>query len=154
MSFLRWLASFLATAALARATCTESCSETWLPFGGSSFLLSSGKATWFNAFTECHALNGSLAAILSERENDFLAGLLTVCRVDKAWIGLSDAYIENVFTWVEGDMLFMNFGPGEPSGSGDHASEDCVEMRQDTGFQWNDEYCMEKRRFLCRKDTE
>ncbi|ROT85869.1 low affinity immunoglobulin epsilon Fc receptor [Penaeus vannamei] len=71
MSALRWLASLLATAALAAAS-TESCSETWISFGESSFLLSSGNASWFDAFTECHRLGGKLASIQSQRENDFL----------------------------------------------------------------------------------
>ncbi|XP_037802621.1 CD209 antigen-like protein A [Penaeus monodon] len=154
MSFLRWLAPLLATAPLCSVACTDNCSQTWFPFGGSSFLLSSENATWYNAYTKCHDLGGSLASILSEGENEFLAGLLTICRVDKAWIGLTDTYHKKVFTWIEGEMLFWNFGPGEPSGSGDHASEDCVEMRQDIDFKWNDEYCMEKRRFLCRKAPE
>ncbi|XP_069972740.1 low affinity immunoglobulin epsilon Fc receptor-like [Penaeus vannamei] len=154
MSALRWLASLLATAALAAAS-TESCSETWISFGESSFLLSSGNASWFDAFTECHRLGGKLASIQSQRENDFLHGMLTVCGVDKAWIGLTDAFINTVFKWADKeDLTFLNFGPGEPSGSGDHASEDCVEMRQDLEYQWNDEYCMVKRRFLCRKSTE
>ncbi|XP_042878334.1 C-type mannose receptor 2-like [Penaeus japonicus] len=173
MDPLRWLTLLLTTAVLCRAlngrneresppsaianaledslsrqARGETYAQPWYPIGDSSFLVSNGTAKWYEAYVECHELGGSLASISSQTENDSLSGLLTALSVDSAWIGLSDTELESVFKWAEGELTFLNFAPGEPSDSGDHSVEDCVEMRRDLDFRWNDEYRL-RRGDLC-----
>ena len=90
-------------------------------------------------------LNGYLATVTSQEENDFLHGLSPTM----AWIGASDEGSEGTWSWRTGPeagqtffMLgagsqpgFSNWSAGEPNNNGD---DNFVVMNWTSDGQWND----------------
>ncbi|XP_042878324.1 brevican core protein-like [Penaeus japonicus] len=131
-------------------TAVASCPERWLLFRASCFLVSDASGTYGDGWTFCRQQGGSLASVRSQEEHDFLAGVLPA----SVWIGLSDGASEGTFLWADSSKSsYTNFYPNEPSGSGGHPDEDCVEMRSAFDFAWNDEWCYTYNRYLCRMDV-
>ncbi|XP_037801782.1 brevican core protein-like [Penaeus monodon] len=127
-----------------------SCPVGWTPFGSSCFLVSDESGTYGDGWNFCRERGGVLASVRSQEEQDFVAGLLP----GSVWIGLSDGVAEGTFAWADASTSsYTNFHPNEPSGSGGHADEDCVELRSAFGFAWNDEWCGTLNRYLCRMDV-
>lgn len=64
-------------------------------------LSSSETNTWENAFDYCEGVNGNMAVINSEEENDFLMSLLVDSPYDQAYFGLRNDG-ENNWEWANG----------------------------------------------------
>ncbi|MPC95925.1 Neurocan core protein [Portunus trituberculatus] len=66
------------------------------------------------------------------------------------WIGLNDLEDPGNYTWDDcTEFIYSNWGENEPNnfysiGGFLTASEDCVEMREQFGYQWNDKRCSTK----------
>lgn len=59
------------------------------------------------------------------------------------WMGLSDEFIENEYTWIDTDtplLEFTDWFPGEPNDNSKD-SEDCVLFWDEHDFLWNDGAC-------------
>lgn len=95
-------------------------------------------------------VQGYLATITSQEENDYLLGKL----LGDGWFGASDSVTEDDWQWVTGPEsgtsfwaglgdgapvggLFSNWSSGEPNNSGD---EDCAQFYS-SGTGWNDLPC-------------
>ncbi|ROT63780.1 mannose receptor [Penaeus vannamei] len=112
-------------------------------------------ASWTEAKDSCIGLGGVLASITSEDEQAFVSGLLT----RSAWIGLSDRNTENEFKWEdECQFNYTSWQEGEPN---NHLAfltfgvgEDCVEMKKEYGYLWNDEGCSSNKAFVCERPAE
>nr|XP_027231237.1 C-type mannose receptor 2-like [Penaeus vannamei] len=97
-------------------------------------------------------LGGVLASITSEDEQAFVSGLLN----SSAWIGLSDQETEGEFTWEDGSPFnYDSWEEGEPDNLYMYLSigvgEDCVEMKQEYDYRWNDEFCLAAKAFVCER---
>ncbi|ROT85870.1 mannose receptor [Penaeus vannamei] len=164
------------TTATEPPTTVPSCPEGWTAFESSCFLVSDESGTYGDGWNFCRARGGVLASVRSQAEQDFVTGLLP----GSVWIGLSDGVAEGAFAWADAStssytksvkeslspeakeprlrpdarlLPGLSFYPGEPSGSGGHPDEDCVELRAAFGFAWNDEWCETRNRYLCRIDV-
>jgi len=89
------------------------------PTTGNYYELVSETVTWKTAKDEAEnrshlGLQGYLATLTSERENDETASRFTF---DKAWIGASDASTEGDWKWVTGPERGTLFWEGDESGS-------------------------------------
>lgn len=95
-------------------------------------------------------MQGDLATITSQQENDFIFGL---GNVNNYWLGgfqnlSSPSYSEpgGGWEWVTGEpFTYTNWLPGEPNNTGAFPSEDYLELLQSGGFgeTWNDAHPME-----------
>lgn len=94
------------------------------------------------AETACEALGAHLAIITAQAEQDAIAGLIGTTT---AYLGATDQVTEGTFLWVDMTPLtFTNFNTGEPNnGAGTH-QEDCLVMRGDKNFQWDDRPCLDE----------
>jgi hypothetical protein len=98
-----------------------------------------------------YGVNGYLATITSQTENDFVAARL----VGDGWFGASDSASEGTWKWVTGPESgttfwsgasggstvggnYANWASGEPNDSG--GNEDCAQFYISTG-KWNDLPC-------------
>jgi len=80
------------------------------------------------------SVSGHLATITSAEENAFIFD--SVASGNNAWIGLSDAETEGVFTWVTGEPLdYTNWFTGEPNNDA-ILGENFGEFKADGS--WND----------------
>ncbi len=116
----------------------------------------SGSITWNGAQAAApsqtaYGVNGYLATITSQSENDFVAARL----VGDGWFGASDSAIEGNWRWVTGPESgtqfwsgagggstvggnYANWASGEPNDSS--GNEDCAQFYISTG-KWNDLPC-------------
>ena len=73
------------------------------------------------------------------------------------WIGLTDADVENEWTWCNGRKLagFFNWATGQPNNYNN--DQDCVAIRKGTFYdidyngEWHDDACTDKKGFICEK---
>ncbi|ROT63784.1 mannose receptor [Penaeus vannamei] len=127
-------------------TLTVMTSSGWEINELSCYLVVEDVASWTDAKGNCTDLGGVLASITSEDEQAFVSGLLN----SSAWIGLSDQETEGEFTWEDGSPFnYDSWEEGEPNNSYMYLTlgvgEDCVEMKKEYDFRWNDELCPAER---------
>ncbi len=80
-------------------------------------LSSANQNTWENALVYCQGLNGYLATITSEEENEFLFNYMKECAYESAYFGLADSASEGIWTWCNGETVsYTNWASGEPGG--------------------------------------
>jgi hypothetical protein len=100
--------------------------------------------TWHDAKAHCESMDGYLATITSQQENDFVFDNLVYPIGDTCWLGGTDEDVEGVWQWVTGEAWeYSNWEPGEPNnacGGEDYAcgGEDYLHIYDGTGW-WNDE---------------
>lgn len=80
--------------------------------------------TWPQAAAFCEQDGGHLATITSERENQFVYGLLPT-NAHNGWLGGSDAAEEGTWTWVTGEPFdYTNWAQHNPDNDGGGLGED------------------------------
>lgn len=69
------------------------------------------------------------------------------------WIAATKFSNGGKFYWMGHDVpiSYTNWGPSQPSDT--EGSENCVELRKDIGFKWNDIDCQHNRYFVCEEQT-
>jgi len=103
------------------------------------------------------SLNGYLATVTNQQEQNFLASVLEELKISRAWLGASDSEEEGTWKWTHGPEkagVFWSSTPeknvggyylwfhGEPN---DIDSEDCAVLLPDG---WNDVRCATERAAL------
>lgn len=72
--------------------------------------------TWENALDYCEGVNGYLATITSQEENDFLFSYMKQEGYSSAYFGLTDISEEGQWEWCNGEVVdYTNWAPKEPS---------------------------------------
>ena len=97
--------------------------------------------TWDDAKVACEKLDGYLATITSEAENDWLISNQLI-GTKTAWLGATDSAIEGQWQWVTDESWnYTNWGPGQPDANAGW-SEDYLQagLGYSTGANglWND----------------
>lgn len=94
-----------------------------------------GFSTWEEAQEYCESLDGYLAVISSQEENDALYSFATSQGYDNVYFGFSDNTEEGVWQWVNGETLeYSNWNAGEPNAFTD--DEDYAVFSENR--TWND----------------
>ncbi|CAH1276936.1 LPA, partial [Branchiostoma lanceolatum] len=124
------------------------------------FRFSTGNVNFNKAKAICRGEGGRLAVLQDEGTDIFIRKSIRRLphrRAQSYWIGLSDAQKEGTFVWSDGTELttsaYAHWAPGNPDNAAVGDGEDCVEVRPDLDYKWNDVGCGEKRRFGCEKDV-
>lgn len=109
------------------------------------YVYCSSSVPWQQARERCQSFGGDLATLKSDPENDWVGAWSP----EDAWIGLTDAEVEDSWKWVDGSSLdWSDWALLEPNDNGD---EDCV-IQLDNNFDtWNDVSCGSSRRLLCEQ---
>lgn len=94
--------------------------------------------TWENALEYCKGVNGYLATITSQEENDFLFSYMQQEGYTSAYFGLSDAETEGTWVWSNSEQSsYTNWHDGEPNG--ENPGEDyAIFYYKYTDGTWND----------------
>ena len=80
-------------------------------------------------------------------ENDFIAGLNSS---ESLWLGGSEPVQEFSWVWTDDSpFTFTNWGPGQPN----IREQNCFLINFPSSGYWDDEYCSEKRKFVCKIGT-
>ncbi|XP_078695922.1 uncharacterized protein LOC144924510 isoform X2 [Branchiostoma floridae x Branchiostoma belcheri] len=130
-------------------------------FRGKCYRFSVRRVTFNEAKAICRTEGGRLAVLKDQATDVFIRKRIRSLphrRVLNYWIGLSDIQEEGTFVWSDGTELtasgYTHWSQGKPDNAEVERGEDCVEIRQDMNYTWNDVECGEKRRFVCEKGHE
>nr|QNH72453.1 toxin candidate TRINITY_DN20625_c6_g6_i3.p1 [Ceriantheomorphe brasiliensis] len=134
--------------------CCNNCHDGWVSYGENCYYFSTTEtASWDDARKLCLKHGSDLASILTPEENSFLkdwAKRSSVFDVDGYWTGGNDQATEGTFVWGDGSTFsYSDWHAGEPNDLNNN--EDCLELRKDFQFQWNDLDCSHLNAFICKK---
>nr|XP_011755831.1 C-type lectin domain family 18 member C isoform X2 [Macaca nemestrina] len=130
-----------------------------LRIDGDCFMVSSEADTYYRARMKCQRKGGVLAQIESQKVQDILAFYLgrleTTNEVTDSdfetrnfWIGLTYKTAKDSFRWATGEhQAFTSFAFGQPDNQG---FGNCVELQASAAFNWNDQRCKTRNRYICQ----
>uniref|UniRef100_A0A8D2ZFZ8 C-type lectin domain-containing protein n=1 Tax=Scophthalmus maximus TaxID=52904 RepID=A0A8D2ZFZ8_SCOMX len=123
------------------------------------FTLSSEADTYYGAKIRCQTQGGILGQIHSQKVQDILAFYLSQLETSNEvtntdfetrnfWIGLTYKPLKESFRWDTGELPgFSSFAFGQPDNQG---FGNCVELQASSAFNWNDQRCKTRNRYLCQ----
>ncbi|NXN37108.1 CL18A protein, partial [Rhinoptilus africanus] len=126
---------------------------------GDCFMVSPEADTYYGAKTKCQEKGAMLAQIGNQKVQDILAFYLsrletgnrvtdTDFETGNFWIGLTYKTSKASFRWDAGEpSSFTSFAFGQPDNQG---FGNCVEMQAAAAFNWNDQRCKTRNRYICQ----
>ena len=91
---------------------------------------------------------GHVVDITTQNEQDYLAGILSNVSSEDVWIGLTSTAKNNSLFWSDGSAL--NFTAWDMGGNGvRNEDEQCVRMRADSNYKWDDRSCNKYFGYVC-----
>lgn len=94
--------------------------------------------TWENALGYCEGVNGYLATITSQEENEFLFSYMKQEGYSSAYFGFSDSTNEGTWTWCNGEQSsYTNWHNNEPNGENSNEDYALFYYKYSDGT-WND----------------
>ncbi|XP_054310255.1 C-type lectin domain family 18 member A isoform X5 [Pongo pygmaeus] len=130
-----------------------------LRIDGDCFMVSSEADTYYRARMKCQRKGGVLAQIESQKVQDILAFYLGRLEITNEvtdsdfetrnfWIGLTYKTAKDSFRWATGEhQAFTSFAFGQPD---NHGFGNCVELQASAAFNWNDQRCKTRNRYICQ----
>ncbi|XP_074864669.1 C-type lectin domain family 18 member A-like isoform X2 [Carettochelys insculpta] len=130
-----------------------------LRIDGDCFLVSSEADTYYGAKMKCREKGAVLAQIRSQKVQDILAFYLGRLELTNEvtepdfetrnfWIGLTYKTSKDLFRWDTGPQSsFSSFAFGQPDSQ---RFGNCVELQASAAFNWNDQYCKIRNRYICQ----
>ncbi|NXY51466.1 CL18A protein, partial [Ceuthmochares aereus] len=126
---------------------------------GDCFMVSPEADTYYRAKIKCQEKGAILAQIRTQKVQDILAFYLsrletsnrvtdTDFETGNFWIGLTYKTSKASFRWDVGEpSSFTSFAFGQPDNQG---FGNCVEMQASAAFNWNDQRCKTRNRYICQ----
>ncbi|OWK61692.1 C-type lectin domain family 18 member A [Lonchura striata] len=123
------------------------------------FMVSPEADTYYGAKIKCQEKGAMLAQIRNQKVQDILAFYLsrlemgnrvtdTDFETGNFWIGLTYKTSKSSFRWDVGEpSSFTSFAFGQPDNQG---FGNCVEMQASAAFNWNDQRCKTRNRYICQ----
>ncbi|XP_014381518.2 C-type lectin domain family 18 member C isoform X1 [Alligator sinensis] len=130
-----------------------------LRIDGDCFMVSSEADTYYGAKLKCQEKGAVLAQIKNQKVQDILAFYLgrlettnevtnTDFETRNFWIGLTYKTSKDSFRWdTGGQYSFTSFAFGQPDNQG---FGNCVELQASAAFNWNDQRCKTRNRYICQ----
>ncbi|KAF7656445.1 hypothetical protein LDENG_00041080 [Lucifuga dentata] len=130
---------------------------------GECFTVSPEADTYYGAKSHCQDRGGILAQIHNQKVQDILAFYLDQLgrnnevtdfdfETHNFWIGLTHKPLKDSFQWDTGDVPeFSSFAFGQPDNQG---FGNCVELQASSAFNWNDQCCKTRNRYICQHAAE
>ncbi|NWR80511.1 CL18A protein, partial [Centropus unirufus] len=126
---------------------------------GDCFMVSPEADTYYRAKIKCQEKGAMLAQVRTQKVQDILAFYLsrletsnrvtdTDFETGNFWIGLTYKASKASFRWDVGEpSSFSSFAFGQPDNQG---FGNCVEMQASAAFNWNDQRCKTRNRYICQ----
>ncbi|NWI08708.1 CL18A protein, partial [Crypturellus soui] len=126
---------------------------------GDCFMVSPEADTYYGAKIKCQEKGAILAQIANQKVQDILAFYLSRLETSNRvtdmdfetgnfWIGLTYKTSKASFRWDTGELSsFSSFAFGQPDNQG---FGNCVEMQAAAAFNWNDQRCKTRNRYICQ----
>ncbi|XP_041356441.1 perlucin-like [Gigantopelta aegis] len=135
---------------------SDTCQPGFVKYENSCYWFSPKSAvrSWDEGKAYCLNMTSYLVIITSAQEDKFIREYLLQNAANSGyWIGANDQQVEGNFQWMSTGshkpVNYTNWYPDQPNnGKGEH---NCVELRQQHGFRWNDWFCSDRRGFICEQ---
>ncbi|XP_007891394.1 C-type lectin domain family 18 member A [Callorhinchus milii] len=126
---------------------------------GDCFMVSPEADTYYGAKSKCQEQGGILAQIKTQKQQDILAYYLSQLESTNEvtdpdfetrnfWIGLTYKTSKDSFRWDSGESpSYHSFAFGQPDNQG---FGNCVELQASSAFNWNDQRCKTRNRYICQ----
>ena len=108
---------------------------------------------WEAARTRCLNHTAYLAEPKTESENNKIKSLAESRLGNESfWLGAAGFEEDKGFVWNYSrenvNSSFTDWAAGEPNN--DQGGEDCLEMKEEVSYQWNDAPCDQQKPFVCQ----
>lgn len=125
------------------------CPSYWTAYNGKCYRLFEDKYEWGTAENVCvNQQGGHLVSVVDLAEHNFLK-YLVFGHTDLIWLGGNDIAAEGQWQWTDGtEYKFSAWNSGEPDGG---TKQDCILWFPHGN--WVDDYCYEKRHFICERPS-
>ncbi|XP_022535231.2 C-type lectin domain family 18 member A [Astyanax mexicanus] len=149
------------------AECAEKLSFPYhscdMQIDGKCFMVSSEAETYYTAKLRCQERGGILAQVTNQKVQDIMAFYLSQLEntnevtdpdfeTRNFWIGLTYKPLKDSFRWDTGESSsFTSFAFGQPDNQG---FGNCVELQASSAFNWNDQRCKTRNRYICQFSPE
>uniref|UniRef100_A0A3B4DBT3 C-type lectin domain-containing protein n=2 Tax=Pygocentrus nattereri TaxID=42514 RepID=A0A3B4DBT3_PYGNA len=149
------------------AECAEKLSFPYhscdMQIDGKCFMVSSEAETYYTAKLRCQERGGILAQVANQKVQDIMAFYLSQLEntnevtdpdfeTRNFWIGLTYKPLKDLFRWDTGEIpSFTSFAFGQPDNQG---FGNCVELQAASAFNWNDQRCKTRNRYICQFGPE
>uniref|UniRef100_A0A3B1KFX9 C-type lectin domain-containing protein n=1 Tax=Astyanax mexicanus TaxID=7994 RepID=A0A3B1KFX9_ASTMX len=107
------------------------------------------KKTWWEALRYCRENHVDLVSVHTEGIQRWVETVARNTSTDNVWVGLRHTCDLNWIWSDESDSSYSNWIPGEPNNY--NIFHNCVELRSENTYQWNDAGCYHKNKFICYK---
>ncbi|XP_005473067.1 C-type lectin domain family 4 member E isoform X1 [Oreochromis niloticus] len=132
------------------------CSEGWVSYQSSCYLVSITSITWSKAEEQCKAHGGHLLVLNTAEELDYISRIVPIKYA--YWIGLVERHHEGQWSWVDGTDYRSTptfWDEGQPD-DWDYREngEDCGQLHPSERRErrlWNDADCNIKFHYICEK---
>ncbi|CAC5410676.1 unnamed protein product [Mytilus coruscus] len=129
------------------------CPLGWKIYGSSCYFFSRTMVTWNDAKRNCITKNSMLAEVVSYGERDFLRKRASEY-AETFWLGGTDSKNEGSWIWATSQSNFIVTGwhtrlVKEPNNRG--GNENCNNIHKKLDFEWNDDSCFKRYRYICEK---
>ncbi|XP_077985363.1 hepatic lectin-like [Glandiceps talaboti] len=130
---------------------TKWCRHGWQYYAGSCYFFSQNKLSWYDAKSQCEAMNAVLVIIENRGEDEFIDGFVantdtSVCNLTwycNHWIGLKYEASVGAFKWIDGtDLIFDDWEGNEPN---ENKCGNITLSRRD----WIDSACAHSQKYIC-----
>lgn len=107
--------------------------------------------SWEDARLACEGMDGHLATISSQQENDFVYGNLAQGLETSIWLGGTDEKAEGLWEWITGEpWTYENWAAGQPDNAG--GSQHYLTFWAGHNGKWDDAWDATPFPFLCEWD--
>ncbi|XP_060067342.1 perlucin-like [Ylistrum balloti] len=136
----------------------ESCPNGWTRYETSCYFFVDIQEAWQDASSHCEAFDAQLAAIETEREDNFIRNHLLILHAHDStasvryWLDGTDIATETEWTWAYSEepiIGYTNWCPNQPDNY--NSVEDCLRLARFCGFGWDDGNCEAKHFFICER---
>ncbi|CAC5394269.1 unnamed protein product [Mytilus coruscus] len=130
-----------------------SCQYGWKMHENKCYYFSSINKNWNNAKISCKKLNSMLAEPKKMSDISFLISKAKKYR-KTFWLGGSDRAKEGVWVWTTSGQEFTvtdwhTRTIREPNNQ--NGNEHCLDMHKNLDYEWNDDNCWNRNRYICEK---
>ncbi|XP_049338834.1 macrophage mannose receptor 1-like isoform X12 [Astyanax mexicanus] len=119
--------------------------------GTLQFYLVNERKNWTEAQKYCREKYTDLATIENQEEMDAVKSAVNGSS-DYVWIGLRLNPKVNPISWIWSDgsnFSYSNWVHGQPN---NHVGDNCVQLRTEYGYGWDDVFCYSPFQFICYKE--
>jgi hypothetical protein len=127
------------------------CLSDWFGYNQYCYSFGHENVTWIDGVALCRAYGANLLEIRTRDESDWVINEIKSRQMGGIWLGSSDIFREGEWTWITDSVTVgavADWADGEPDTTG---AENCLEIRREYGYKWNDMNCQGHNNVVCKK---